>query len=633
MSVWADNNVLLLDSLALPSILHPRYAPVIVRLPTHPWDAFRVGKDLPPRSRGRHSLLRFEFHCVHNDDEPLEIRQLVIVGTAGLLRDDVYAKTELWRLRCLRALHSQGKSSVISSVAEYVAGGGESGPAHLVNTNLSQLKVVSMSPTASVDYLDAARHVESSSLHDLLALEQKRLQLGLSVAERDRLLVNAGLQTESLNPYRLLGARDATLEEMRRSSVPASFLNCSSGDGCRGLGALTLSISRNKLCCRCLGRFCVRCMEESILLETRSSSSSPVCFVCHGQVEEERALFREIQQAAKFAAEPQSSLEAVSLRHLLVLCGSLRVPGCYPFVRAGAEVSDARLQLLFMPLDAVPLSLFWTAPVRGPAQFDVHLPGLSVVRGVSFVAPSVGWAASDIRAEARFEDGSLCFEGRLDDAAASPVWNLECSSRDAHSVLHVTVSAVDGSCFRLARLIVSFSSLDFVATSSPLPALHPSEIFGKKGLQTSSSRQVATKLPRSMVQEELEASFPAMHLLEVARKEFIGSNVLELWLVRQRNSVHFPGGGVVIQVTRSEGLLEQTLKQVRISCLQVDERGDLVDVEPLSALVIPSIPPGHAQSLLFFPLEPRSHVSCFRFEFFNDQSRPRAILVVNNSPK
>jgi hypothetical protein len=426
------------------------------------------------------------------------------------------------------------------------------------------------------------------------------------------------------DPRRFLGARDPVIDEMKRSSVPSSFKVCSSGPSCRSQDRLTLSIARNRLCAQCLKRYCAKCMEETVLLEGRWSSASAVCFSCGGELEQERQMLLQLQRNDKFSDPPAESSEDMACRHLLRLSASLayaaRLFCHYPFVRVSGE--DCRANLMFVAQDHVPFDFFWKC--SGPTELLIHLPFVSTVKSVVFLAPPSGWSdnknnnnnnnnnnnsnnnsnnnAPIAVSLSWAESGQRIVAGSLQSELKCKLLPEEGGS--CHNVVRLEF----GGRVRVARVVLELEEARTAGSKlvvSNNDARHNSfEIFGKKSTDSKLPSVATSKISTTLVQDMLPSS---QVLVDPFKKELRSSNTTDFWLVKQRNSVPF-AGGFALRLAREE--LPQQIS-VRVHSFQVDEKGDYKSSQLLGHFVVGSV---STVSIVWFALPLLHSASCISVE-------------------
>ncbi len=601
-----------LEQLLVGVLLWPKCGSVVFKIPQRPWDLYFNERERV--SRLEDSVAEIVFAS----DLPCS-GTVWLFGSVGVPMSAAAAQAELWKRRVMHALRPE------KTLVGYIGGDTTTAYSSQVNERASEEQTML--------YLQHARSTDDSSLLSLLTLEAKRVSIGLTQDERDQALFCAGLSVCAYDPRKLLGFRDPAIEELKRSAVPASFLQCASGPSCRGQDGFTLSIARNKLCFQCLKKFCAKCMQETVLLEGRLSNTSPVCFSCCGEIEQERQLLLQMQRSNKYSEAPTESSEETAFRQLLRLCASLaefrRNHNHFPFVRgAGGAASlgpDWRLNLLFLAAADVPLDFYW--PCEGMVQFDVHLPFWAVVENASLLSPPGGWLAAEggVTVTLRdLESSEVVAIGSIAPLAQSVT--LDCDSDAAHAVLRVTVSGK----LRLARVVlqlrkhaVQLSGGPMTPIAAPSPRADTSaspnhssfEVFGKKSSKSSELNSWSKKLAAGLVEEQLRTTLPSQRIQEPVKREVRG-NATELWLVKHRNSVTF-SGGLAVRLMRDDA--PQKLKVIRVSCLRLDERGEARQVWQCGQFVVPMVP---ANSVVWFPLVRDVPVSCFIVECMDASCAP-----------
>ena len=437
----------------------------------------------------------------------------------------------------------------------------------------------------------------------LLALETKRIALGISQSERDDALFRNGFSLPLYDPRRLLGSRDSMIDEMKRAAVPSSFKGCSSGPSCRSHDRLTLSIARNRLCAQCFQRFCAKCMEESVLLEGRLAGESPVCFSCAGELEQAKQMLVALQRSNKFSDPPSESSEETACRHVLRLVASIvhaaRLWQHYPFVRT----LDCRANLMFVPERLVPLDFCWEC--SGPTELLVHLPFAAAVKSIEVILP----ASQDVLIT--FKGG----ESARVVASAALSGGARCKVKAEQTVFESVLRVQFSGKARVSRLLLELERETEMRQHANVPAMvsveargnNSFEIFGKKSSDGKSSGSNTTKITADLMQDMLT---PLMQrILEPCKRDVRGGgNTVDFWLVKQRNSVEFAGGGFAIRLGREE---QPQQVSVRAHSLCLDQKGDYVSHQLLGTFCIPSVA---CVSVVWFPLTLVHNTSCISLE-------------------
>jgi hypothetical protein len=388
-------------------------------------------------------------------------------------------------------------------------------------------------------------------------------------------------------------------------------------------------------------------MEEVVLLESRVSKPSPVCFGCFGETEQEKELLLELQRNNKFVNLNLDSPEDIALRHVLQLCGSLaqskRDYSRYPFVRAVSE--ELRLNLLFVGVEDISPRLYWESPVQKEFEFLMHLPFECQLTEVVLLAPTGGWNADDLEVKV-FNRKKLCAFGQVGDEGQRLKLTMEGEGggqreQPLSAAFKVVLSSKTSANFRVARLLLSTtkrveeerlqqnswsSGKDSPVSGGSLEEISGQgyEIFGKKSKRK--QPVVNTKKPISVghVEEQLRFYFPRLRVVTPLRQEQRG-NVTEIWMVKQRNSILFNGGGLIVRVTKQEALVTQKMYRLQVRYLRVDDKGDLAQIDDGESFVIPVVT--NFNVLLWFPLPVREQLSGFSFEFLDSSTRPQIWLT------
>lgn len=613
---------------------------MIFKLPPRAWEMYGFLQERERSQRVEDSVIRFVFYKASIADTSMQLGVISVFGSVGVAVDAASARSELWRMQVMHSMKP------VSSIVRYVLNNTASalGDARMDEGGQESLQKKSQEDSASEsakdEYLEAAKRVDDTSLLALLKLESRRISLGISQDERDLLLYVAGLNICAYDPRKLLGSRDKSLEDLLRAAVPSSFMSCASGSQCRSKDGFTLSIARNKPCHQCRKRFCSKCIEEVMLLESRVSSMSQVCFACRAKIDEEKELLLELQRSEKFAEVRTESSEEIAFRHLTRLCTAVAEAkhdyGHYPFVRASSV--DWRLNMLFLPTDALPLSFFWESDSKD-VDFSVFLPFRSVLNSATLFAPPDApfWNTDNLEVTLTLANGTVLGKAKLESSQQTDTIGVACACTEPTSMVRVHLTSTRGS-FRVARL--SFGLFRHVDAIQGVPANnvdHASslrnvslgaEVFGKKGKKESIVLPLAVKpLVVQEVQDMIRCSLVHQKIFEPIRREHRG-NVSELWFVRQRNSVTFPGGGLIVRVKR-EAMMPQQLRLIRVTAVVADDRGDVVSAVALrDPIVVPQIPGG---TTLWFSLPATDKLSCLNIEFILDVGRPEVFVTITTS--
>lgn len=447
--------------------------------------------------------------------------------------------------------------------------------------------------------------------------------------ERDEALYKAGFSLPLFDPRRLLGCRDPMIDEAKRAAVPSSFASCASGPSCRSQDRLTLSISRNRLCAQCCRRFCSKCMEETSLLESRSTAAKLVCFACFGEQEQERQMLLALQRSNKFSDESPESSEEMACRHVLRLAGSIALATRsfqhYPFVRSSGSRFQANL--LFVPEALVPLDFCWEST---GSDLVLHLPFAASVRRVELIAPPSGWWDEG-------EQNKAVVEAELRGSVSGKALSVLLLRRDAQRVVaNVTDAPFESELLfccparlRVARMILELGGQEKVAladhagvdeASAEEKHHHNSfEIFGKK---SSSSMSASSRVTTELVQDVLTPL--KQRLVEPFKRELRHGNTVDIWLVKQRNSVDF-AGGFAVRLGREE---QPQQMSIRVHSMRLDEKGDYHSSQSLGLFVLPTVP---TVSVVWFALPLLHRTSCIILEVICPTGAPVQQLWLTSS--
>jgi hypothetical protein len=435
-------------------------------------------------------------------------------------------------------------------------------------------------------------------------------------SERDDALFRAGFPLAAFDPRRLLGSRDSMIDELKRAAVPSSFKVCSSGASCRSQDRLTLSIARNRLCSQCYQRFCAKCMEESVLLEGRWLSPSPVCFSCAGEVEQERQMLMALHRSNKFSDPPHESSEETACRHVLRLAASVvqaaRLWQHFPFVRT----QECRANLLFLPESLVPLDFFWESAAA--AELLVHLPFCTSVKRMVLLAPTEGW--SDTSVTLRGAESGVCVASAELRSSQSRCELLVENQEVRESVLRLQF----GPRAKIARVLFEFAERGMGGKARDAvqePRHNSFEIFGKK---SSDSKSASSKVSLELLHDTLVPL--DQRVVDPCKREVRNGNTIDFWLVKQRNSVEF-AGGFAMRLVRDE---QPQYLSVRAHSVCLDEKGDYKSSQVLGMFLVPAV---STVSVVWFALPLLHQTSCISLEVICPAGAPPTQLWLTANTK